>query len=170
MNVGVWPETIAVQVCGDFQAVRNEDDLACMACPAKYRTMNTFYKYYSGECIAPVTTIFIGGNHEASNYLFELYGGGWVAPNIYFLGFAGVVNFGGLRIAGLSGIFKPAHFNCGYFETFPLDERSMRSLYHVREYEIYRLMQVGLPAFGTASYRLIVCMSDLWRPGRVHVS
>ncbi|CEP02701.1 hypothetical protein PBRA_002668 [Plasmodiophora brassicae] len=144
-------------VCGDFQAVRNEDDLACMACPAKYRTMNTFYKYYSGECIAPVTTIFIGGNHEASNYLFELYGGGWVAPNIYFLGFAGVVNFGGLRIAGLSGIFKPAHFNCGYFETFPLDERSMRSLYHVREYEIYRLMQI--------SGDLDVFMSHDWPAG-----
>ena len=31
--------------------------------------MCSFYKYYSGEAIAPVLTIFIGGNHEASNYL-----------------------------------------------------------------------------------------------------
>jgi len=31
-------------------------------------------------------TIFIGGNHEASNYLQELPYGGWVAPNIYYLG------------------------------------------------------------------------------------
>lgn len=30
--------------CGDFQAVRNEGDLKCMAVPAKYRTMQTFYK------------------------------------------------------------------------------------------------------------------------------
>jgi lariat debranching enzyme len=34
--------------------------------------MNTFYKYYSGEAVAPIPTIFIGGNHEASNHLWEL--------------------------------------------------------------------------------------------------
>jgi len=37
-------------------------------------------RYYSGELVAPVLTIFIGGNHEASNYLQELPYGGWVAP------------------------------------------------------------------------------------------
>lgn len=31
-------------------------------------------------------TVFIGGNHEASNHLQELPYGGWVAPNIYYLG------------------------------------------------------------------------------------
>ena len=72
-----------------------------MACPAKYRSMQTFYKYYSGEKVAPVLTIFIGGNHEASNHLWELYYGGWVAPNIYYLGCAGVVSVGGVRIGGL---------------------------------------------------------------------
>ena len=52
----------------------------------------------------------VGGNHEACNHLWELYYGGWVAPNIYYLGHAGVVNFGGARIAGLSGIFKRTHY------------------------------------------------------------
>ena len=52
----------------------------------------------------------VGGNHEAANHLWELYYGGWVAPNIYYLGAAGVVNFGGVRIAGLSGIFNPRHY------------------------------------------------------------
>ncbi len=56
--------------------------------------------------MAPIPTLFIGGNHEAANYLWELYYGGWSAPNIYFLGFAGCVRFGGVRIAGLSGIYK----------------------------------------------------------------
>ena len=58
--------------CGDFQSVRDYADLECMACPPKYRALNTFYKYYTGEAIAPCLTIFIGGNHEASNYLVEL--------------------------------------------------------------------------------------------------
>jgi lariat debranching enzyme len=55
-------------------------------------------------------TIFIGGNHEASNYLRDLYYGGFVAENIYFLGYSGVVDLskGGetVRIGGVSGIVK----------------------------------------------------------------
>lgn len=66
----------------------------------------SFHKYYSGEAVAPVLTLFIGGNHEAANHLHELFYGGWVAPNIYYMGAAGVVNLGGVRIAGLTGIYK----------------------------------------------------------------
>lgn len=53
------------------------------------------YRYYNGEKVAPILTIFIGGNHEASNYLQELPYGGWVAPNIYYLGYAGIINIAG---------------------------------------------------------------------------
>lgn len=55
------------------QAVRNEKDLESLNVPAKFRSMNSFWKYYSGEKVAPFPTIFIGGNHEASNYLWELW-------------------------------------------------------------------------------------------------
>lgn len=99
--------------CGDFQAVRNEKDLESLNVPRKYKSMNSFWKYYSGQEVAPIPTIFIGGNHEASNYLWELYYGGWAAPNIYFLGFAGVVRFGGVRIGGLSGIYNARHYHLG---------------------------------------------------------
>lgn len=41
-----------------LQAVRNMDDLECMACPPKYRHMATFYKYYSGAQRPPYPTLF----------------------------------------------------------------------------------------------------------------
>ena len=117
------------------QAVRNQSDLATMACPAKYRSMQDFHRYYSGEKRAPVLTIFIGGNHEASSHLWELYYGGWVAPNIYFLGYAGVVSVGGVRIGGLSGIYNGRHYHTGHCEAPPYSDSDMRSAYHVREIE-----------------------------------
>ena len=41
------------------------------------------------------------------------YPGGWLAPNIYFLGFAGCVRAGGVRIAGASGIYKAGDYALG---------------------------------------------------------
>lgn len=131
--------------CGDFQAVRNAKDLESVNMPSKYRTMNSFWKYYSGQEVAPFPTIFIGGNHEASNYMWELYYGGWAAPNIYFLGFAGVVKFGSIRIGGLSGIYNARHYHLGHYERPPYNENDIRSIYHVREYDVYKLMQVEEP-------------------------
>ncbi|XP_057707397.1 lariat debranching enzyme [Corythoichthys intestinalis] len=131
--------------CGDFQAVRNEGDLRCMAVPAKYRTMQTFYKYYSGEKKAPILTIFIGGNHEASNHLQELSYGGWVAPNIYYLGYAGVIRYKGIRIGGLSGIFKSHDYRKGHHEFPPYNPETLRSVYHVRNIEVFKLKQIRMP-------------------------
>ncbi|XP_009786406.2 lariat debranching enzyme isoform X2 [Nicotiana sylvestris] len=131
--------------CGDFQAVRNEKDLESLNAPLKYRSMNSFWKYYSGEKVAPFPTIFIGGNHEASNYLWELYYGGWAAPQIYFLGFAGVIKFGNIRIGGLSGIYKSHDYNRGHYEKLPYNQRDIRSIYHVREYDVHKLLEVEEP-------------------------
>ncbi|XP_051259252.1 lariat debranching enzyme [Dicentrarchus labrax] len=131
--------------CGDFQAVRNEGDMKCMAVPAKYRSMQTFYKYYSGEKRAPVLTIFIGGNHEASNHLQELPYGGWVAPNIYYLGYAGVIRYKGIRIGGLSGIFKSRDYRKGHHEFPPYNPDTLRSVYHIRNVEVFKLKQIQMP-------------------------
>ncbi|XP_019252805.1 PREDICTED: lariat debranching enzyme-like [Nicotiana attenuata] len=130
---------------GPAQAVRNEKDLESINVPLKYRSMNSFWKYYSGEKVAPFPTIFIGGNHEASNYLWELYYGGWAAPQIYFLGFAGVIKFGNIRIGGLSGIYKSHDYNRGHYEKLPYNQRDIRSIYHVREYDVHKLLQVEEP-------------------------
>lgn len=91
----------------------------------------------------PVLTVFIGGNHEASNYLQELEYGGWVAPNIYYMGYAGVINIGGVRIGGISGIYKGHDYMKGHFEKSPYNDNTKRSVYHIRNCEVFRLKQVG---------------------------
>lgn len=40
------------------QAVRNLDDLECLACPPKYRELKSFYKYYTGQLEPPIPTLF----------------------------------------------------------------------------------------------------------------
>lgn len=95
--------------------------------------------------MAPILTIFIGGNHEASNYLQELPYGGWVAPNIYYLGYASVVKYKGVRIGGLSGIYKGFDYFKGHFEKPPYDSNTIRSVYHYRQQEIFRLQQLCDP-------------------------
>ena len=116
-----------------------------MSVPQKFRAIGDFHEYYSGARKAPYTTVFVGGNHEASSHLQELYYGGWVAPNIYYLGAANVVSFGGLRIAGMSGIWKGYNYNKPHFERLPYSEDEIKSLYHVREIDIRKLLLLRTP-------------------------
>lgn len=113
-----------------------------MSVPLKFREIGDFHEYYSGVRKAPYLTIFVGGNHEASNHLFELYYGGWVAPNIYYLGAANVVRLGSLRIAGLSGIWKGYNYNKPHHERLPYNQDDVKSVYHVRELDVKKLLQI----------------------------
>ncbi|KAI4741730.1 hypothetical protein E4T50_07853 [Aureobasidium sp. EXF-12298] len=137
-----WPGVDLLIIGGDFQSVRNAHDLQCVSMPAKYREMHDFHEYYSGVRKAPYLTIFVGGNHEAANYLFELYYGGWVAPNIYYMGAANVLKLGPLRIAGMSGIWKGFDYKKQHFERLPYNEGDVKSIYHVRELDVRKLLQV----------------------------
>ncbi|PYH49703.1 RNA lariat debranching enzyme [Aspergillus saccharolyticus JOP 1030-1] len=137
-----WDGVDLVVIGGDFQAIRNANDLTCMSVPLKYREMGDFHEYYSGKRTAPYLTVFIGGNHEAGNHLFELYYGGWVAPNIYYLGAANVLRFGPLRIAGMSGIWKGYDYRKPHFERLPYNRDDISSIYHVREIDVRKLLQV----------------------------
>ena len=116
--------------------------MECMAVPPKYREMGDFHEYYNGTRKAPFLTIYIGGNHEASNHHLELFYGGWVAPNIYYLGAAGVVRCGSLRIAGLSGIWKGYDYRKPRYEQLPFTADDVKTVYHIREYDVERLRHV----------------------------
>ncbi|KIW82152.1 hypothetical protein Z517_05179 [Fonsecaea pedrosoi CBS 271.37] len=137
-----WDGVDLLIIGGDFQAVRNQHDLNVTAMPVKYRRMADFHEYYSGTRTAPYLTIFIGGNHEASNHLFELYYGGWVAPNIYYLGAANVIRLGPLRIAGLTGIWKGYDYRKPHFERLPYNQEDINSIYHVREIDVRKLLSL----------------------------
>lgn len=152
-------------VCGDFQCVRDFTDLQCVAMPSKYRKLNSFHEYISGIKKAPVTTVFIGGNHESSNILQSLYFGGYVAPNIYFLGFGGVIWFGGIRIAGLSGIFNEKHFRLGHFERPPYSEDTLRSIYHLRELEVFRMFHLASSKYPTDVFLSHDWPANIWEYG-----
>jgi lariat debranching enzyme len=107
--------------------------------------LNSLYltsRYHQGEQVAPILTIFIGGNHEASNHLQELAYGGWVAPNIFYLGYAGVIQINGIRIGGISGIFKGYNYEKGHHEITPFDNDTVRSVYSIRNLEVFRLSQL----------------------------
>ncbi|KAF2189762.1 DBR1-domain-containing protein [Zopfia rhizophila CBS 207.26] len=137
-----WDGVDLLIIGGDFQSVRNAHDLKAVAMPEKYREMCDFHEYYSGARTAPYLTIFVGGNHEASNYLWELYYGGWVAPKMYYMGAANVIRLGPLRIAGLSGIWKGYDYKKPHYERLPYNDADTRSIFHVRELDTRKLIQI----------------------------
>lgn len=152
-------------VCGDCQTIRHFDDLQCLSVPNKYKKLGDFHEYYSGKKKIPKLTIFIGGNHEASNYLMTLPYGGWVCDNFYYLGYAGVINYKGLRIAGVSGIHNYRNCNKGRFERMPLDDSSIKSVYHTRRIDIFRLQLLSKRA--EENNPIDVFLSHDW-PARIY--
>lgn len=58
------------------------------------------------------------------------------------MGYASIINYRGVRIGGLSGIFKGVDYMKGHHERSPYNENSKRSVYHIRNIEVFRLKQV----------------------------
>lgn len=61
------------------------------------------------------------------------------------MGYANVINFAGVRICGLSGIYKSQDFTKGHYEVPPYNPGAKHSIYHVRNLETFRLSQVNKP-------------------------
>ena len=58
------------------------------------------------------------------------------------MGSSNVVNVCGLRVAGISGIYKKYDFERGFYETFPFDHDEIKSVYHQREFDVMKLSLV----------------------------
>ena len=107
--------------------------------------MGSFKEYFSGDKVAPFLTIFIGGNHEAVNYMRDLYFGGWIAENIYYLGQGGsiFVRKGSqrVRVTGLSGIYNHRDFQyITKTEKIPLYGKDRISAYHTKQIDVFRFV------------------------------
>ena len=53
-----------------------------------------------------------------------------------------MINVNGVRIAGLSGIYKGYNYCKGRFEKPPYDKNTLRSVYHIRNIDVFRLKQL----------------------------
>ena len=175
----VYGETLALEkqhglidlvvVCGNFQAFRNANDLATVSAPDKYKKLGDFPDYFSGKKQASHLTLVVGGHFEASSYFQTLPYGGWIAPDIFYVGNSNVVKFNGLRIAAVSGmnydssqtnqqLFPPLSLTAflttlsgiynqpsllkGRYEHLPYDQNSIETVKHTRYLEIFRMLQV----------------------------
>lgn len=138
-------------ILGDFQSIRDETDLQSLSVPPKYQRMGDFHEYYmNDEFKLPCMTVFIGGNHESMRHLMLLPHGGYVAPNLFYMGYSNVLWYRGVRIGGLSGIWK----RWDYEKVRPTWEelekteswaKRKKELYHVRRTEVEPLEKIQQP-------------------------
>ena len=71
-----------------------------------------------------------------------------MADNIYYLGQCGIINIkkGNVTmcLGGISGIFKFYDFNKGFYERLPFEKNHIRTLYHTRAFDIFKLLLVRI--------------------------
>lgn len=106
------PLAFILQV-GDFEAHRDSEDLLTMDAPTKYKTLGDFKDFYTRKAKFPYPLWFIGGNHESYGFLDLFPQGKEIAHNFNYLGRVNLIKIAGLRIVGVSGIYKPELFESG---------------------------------------------------------
>jgi lariat debranching enzyme len=95
---------------GDFEPHRHEADLVTMDAPTKYKKLGDFANFYRHQVYFPYPLYFIGGNHEPYGFLDCFPQGKEIAPNFNYLGRVNQINLCGLKIVGVSGIYKSEFF------------------------------------------------------------
>jgi len=121
----------AVLQVGDFEAHRHNNDLRTMAAPKKYRRLGDFSEYYEGRNEFPWPIYFIGGNHEPYGWYDQFPDGFKLIKNCQYFGRVGMLEIGGRKVIGISGILHLDKF----FSSRPtIDQITYRSN---KEYTYY---------------------------------
>ncbi len=95
---------------GDFEPHRDRVDLATMDAPSKYKKLGDFPDFYAGKSQFDCPIWFIGGNHEPYGFLDRIPQGAEIVPNCHYLGRVGSIELAGLKIVGISGIYREELF------------------------------------------------------------
>lgn len=97
-----------VLAVGDVETFSTPDDHRRKA--TKRAMPAEFAAYAAGERRMRRPFVFVGGNNESFEDLEEMPDGGELAPDVRYLGRAGVKELHGLHVAYLSGIYAPTRF------------------------------------------------------------
>jgi predicted phosphodiesterase len=98
-----------VLAVGDVETFSTPDDHRRKA--TKRNMPAEFSAYASGERTMRRPFVFAGGNNESFEDLEAMPDGGVLAPNVSYLGRAGVKDLWGLQVAYLSGIYAPTRYS-----------------------------------------------------------
>lgn len=121
---------------GDFEPHRHETDLATMAAPTKYKKLGDFSSYARGASAFPWPIYFIGGNHEPYGFLDANPQGFELVHNCHYLGRVGLVEQYGLRIAGVSGIYREDVFKQPRPDAADIEKISNKQFAYFNEQDI----------------------------------
>lgn len=58
------------------------------------------------------------------------------------MGAANVLRLGPIRIAAMSGIWKGYNYNKNHHERLPYNQNDIKSMYHIREFDVRKLLQI----------------------------
>ncbi|HSP77465.1 MAG TPA: metallophosphoesterase [Myxococcaceae bacterium] len=122
-----------VLAVGDVEAFRLADDHRRKA--AKRAMPAEFAEYADGQRMMKRPLYFIGGNNEDFEALHDVQEGGLLAPNVFYLGRAGLKQVAGLRVGYLSGIHAPRFYEQPLKRPRSLDTAKQAGYFRVSEVE-----------------------------------
>ncbi|MCY1045374.1 metallophosphoesterase [Corallococcus sp. bb12-1] len=128
-----------VLAVGDVEAFRRADDHKRKA--AKRAMPAEFAEYADGLRRVKRPLYFIGGNNEDFEALHDLPDGGELAPDVHYLGRAGLREVRGLRVAYLSGIHAPRFIDQPLKRPTTLDTAKQAGYFRAAEVEQVAALQ-----------------------------
>lgn len=158
----ISPSTRLLILLGDLQLLSTKQDLSTCSIPYKYtyngnvQKISDYHRLLKNDPMDELAQKFnrincvigIGGNHENMGLLEKFPYGGFVNENFFFMGHCNIISYNGLRIAGISGIFKSEDLyrdrEYGFKQIERGDynwwRRNKVSSYHVRFFELLPLL------------------------------